>query len=82
MRKYLFIITAAFSLSLSIPSIAFSNNLTGITGTDFLKLGAEAKELDMGNAVTSIAVHCAGMIYWNPMAIAALRRKEVSLMHS
>ncbi|MDR0820828.1 MAG: hypothetical protein LBN19_04905 [Endomicrobium sp.] len=72
MRKYLFIITVVFFLPLSILCTAFSNNLTGITtSVGFLELGAGAKELGMGNAVTSIAGHCASMIYWNPAVIAA-----------
>jgi len=53
--------------------------LPGVASVDFLKLGAGAKELGMGNAVISIAGHYACMI---PDAITALRKKEVSLMHS
>jgi hypothetical protein len=54
--------------------------LTGIAGADFLKLDAKAKELDMGNAVTYIEEQCASMVFWNPSAIIALRRKEVSFL--
>jgi hypothetical protein len=41
MRKYLFNITAIFSLHLSIPSIAFLNNLSGLLVLIFLNWAQE-----------------------------------------
>jgi hypothetical protein len=53
----------------------------GTTAAGFLKEGAGARAAGMGEAYSAL-VDEAGAIYWNPAALATLRRPSVTLMHS
>lgn len=58
-----------------------SKEKAGTTSGQFLKLGAGARAVAMGEAFTGISDD-ATAIYWNPSGINRLTQKEVSLMYA
>ena len=58
------------------PAIAAFATDSGVNGAQFLKIGAGARALGMGEAVTANAEGPEAM-YWNPAGIAAARGFEL-----
>ncbi len=50
-------------------------------GATFLKFGVGARPVGMGGAFVAVADDV-NSIYWNPAGIAALKNKEITLMHN
>lgn len=71
--RYLIIILVC--LTLTIPARA-----TKYAG-EFLRIGAGARSLGMGGAVTA-AVGNADAVYWNPAGMTQVKAAEISLMHA
>lgn len=66
---------AAVLLALCAPAGAVVQNV-GVTGAEFLRLGAGARSLGMGEAYTAVA-EGADSVYWNPAGLARLGSAEV-----
>lgn len=52
----------------------------GTTSATFLKIGAGARAVGMGEAFGALA-NDASALYWNPAGITQLKQKEITLMH-
>ena len=53
----------------------------GKPGANFLRFGVGARPVGMGGAFVAVADDV-NSIYWNPAGIAALKNKEITLMHN
>jgi hypothetical protein len=71
------LITAVLLLPAATPSFAAFQTDAGVNGAQFLKIGAGARSLGMGEAVTASAEGPEAM-YWNPGGLAAARGLELS----
>jgi hypothetical protein len=60
---------------------AFSPNQAGVSGAQFLELGAGGRALGMGEAMASVPDGL-NSLYWNPAGLASLAERRVSLTHT
>lgn len=60
---------------------ALGSGYAGTSAAEFLKLGADARGVAMGEAMAAVADD-ANAIYWNPAGLAAAARRHLSLTHS
>lgn len=59
----------------------FSRSEMGTASGQFLKLGAGARAVAMGEAVVAVADD-ATALYWNPAGLTRIEKRSVTLMHS
>jgi len=74
-------LTAGLMVSLSCGIVFAANKDVGTTGAQFLKIGAGARPVGMGEAFTGVADDV-NAIAWNPAGLAFLTRPEFTAMHS
>ncbi|WP_158408982.1 PorV/PorQ family protein [Endomicrobium proavitum] len=79
MKKLFF---AGLTLMLICTSVHAQSSNAGTTVANFLKLGAGAPAIGMGNSQTSVISNSADAIYWNPAALSSLNKMAVSFMYS
>jgi len=74
---------AVLSLALLTPasSFGFGSSGAGVTGAQFLRLGAGARSLGMGEAMVSIPDGL-NSLYWNPAGLASLNSRQAGFTHS
>jgi len=74
---------AAFLLLLANPGWAamFSSTAKGTTAAGFLKLGAGARAIALGEAYSAMADE-ASALYWNPAALTRIHRHSATFMHA
>lgn len=80
MRTY----ALAVLLALGAPAASagdFNSDAVGTAAAQFLKLGADARGLAMGEAMGAVAED-ASAIYWNPAGLAALEKRHATVTHS
>ena len=74
------LLIAGFSLTISENVFAQSIGRVGTTAAPFLKIGAGARALGMGEAYTTLAEDATGL-FWNPAGLARLDKIEVVISH-
>lgn len=79
MRRLL--LAAALALAPAAPALAAFQDDAGVNGAQFLKIGAGARALGMGEAMVSSAEGPEAM-YWNPAGLAAAKSFEVAYSRS
>ncbi|MFH1501449.1 MAG: PorV/PorQ family protein [Candidatus Eisenbacteria bacterium] len=77
MKRTLAVISVA--VLLAAPAVVHAED--GTSGLAFLKLGAGARAIGVGDAYTAVAGD-ASSIYWNPAGTVAVENIDVVLMHS
>ncbi len=77
MSRYRMIVLSAALLALMLATTGFAQNHAG----PWLRMGVGAKAMAMGAAQTAVA-NDATAAYWNPAALAGLRKFEASLMYT
>jgi len=82
MKKKLLILALLLIPSFSFAASIFSPDGAGTTVANFLKFGAGARAIGMGNANTAVLANSADSIYWNPAAISVLKKMDATLMYS
>jgi hypothetical protein len=65
--------------SIAVPAVSSAEDLT--TGLAFLKLGAGARAIAMGDAYVAVGGD-ASSVYWNPAGAVGVENIDVVLMHS
>jgi len=78
-RTWVLLLSAALAAGPAPRALAFTNNTAG-SAAEFLRLGAGARALGMGEAFGPVAEGADGL-YWNPGALAWLKRPEISYTH-
>lgn len=80
-RRALAALLAALALAQGPPAAAFySKRTAGAAGADFLKIHADARSAGMGGAVAA-AADDASAPFWNPAALAGVRRRALTATH-
>ncbi|MCX5785180.1 MAG: PorV/PorQ family protein [Elusimicrobia bacterium] len=75
---------AAILLFLTVPvfcGAAFNSDAKGTSGAQFLKLGAGARAVGMGEAYCAVANDASG-IYWNPAGLARIEYFSFTMTHA
>ncbi|MDE2490322.1 MAG: PorV/PorQ family protein, partial [Elusimicrobia bacterium] len=81
MRRALAAVLCAAPLAAAPARAAFTSGDVGTTAAEFLRLGAGARALGLGEAYTA-AADDATALYWNPAGLARVRGGEAALMHA
>lgn len=75
------VLLAGLILAAPLREAAAGSGYEGTSAAEFLKLGADARGVAMGEAMAAVADD-ANAVYWNPAGLAAAARRHLSLTHS
>lgn len=64
-----------------VGSAVWAGGSAGNVGAEFLRMGAGARGISMGEGFTAL-VDDATALYWNPAALAGLEKRSATLMHA
>ena len=67
--------------SILVPTASSKNDQSGTSLLSFLKLGAQAKAVSMGEAFTA-QLNGVGSPFWNPAGISGVKGTQISLTHT
>lgn len=76
-RRHLYLVIVFISSA----GVAAAGDNVGTTTAPFLKLGAGARAIAMGEAVTAGSTD-ATALYWNPAGMTAVEKQSIALMHT
>jgi len=75
------LIALAVLVALGGPAGAVNFSKVGTAGAQFLKIGAGARAVGMGEAFTAV-VDDATAMYWNPAGLAQAKKQEITFTHN
>lgn len=75
------LIALALLVAIGGPAGAVNFSKVGTAGAQFLKIGAGARAVGMGEAFTAV-VDDATAMYWNPAGLAQAKKQEVTFTHN
>lgn len=81
MRFKLILICALIALPAGRARALFNESFAGTSSGEFLKLGADARGIAMGSAMTAVADDAAA-IYWNPAGLSQLDQRHLTGSYS
>lgn len=81
MKKILYLISAVATCHLLLSSSCLYAGDPGTTSANFLKIGAGARNIGMGEAATAI-VGDVNSVYWNPAGLNHVKTHEATFMYN
>jgi long-subunit fatty acid transport protein len=75
------LIALAVLVAIGGPAWAVNFSKVGTAGAQFLKIGAGARAVGMGEAFTAV-VDDATAMYWNPAGLAQAKKQEITFTHN